>query len=104
MANVPTQALACHMHRHVPLLRALSLHLLLGGEQGLLLVCGVPDGPVDAAEHRGHNSFGVHFREGALSCELSSGLSKIGIASRDVLRFLDIYDLIRSTWTHLCDV
>ena len=79
MANVPTQALAYHMHCHVPLLRALPLHLLLGGEQGLLLVCGVPDGPLDAAEHRGHNSFGVHFREGALSFELSSGLNTIGL-------------------------
>ena len=81
------------MHRHVPLLRALPLHLLLGGEQGLLLVCGVPDGPVDAAEHRGHNSFGVHFREGALSYELSSGLSKMGLRLETCYAYFDYYDL-----------
>ena len=70
MANGRARALAHYMHRHVPLLRALPLYLLLGAERGLLLVCGVQDGPVDEGdENRRLISFRehVHHRGGALS-------------------------------------
>ena len=68
MANGSAPALARHMHRHVPLLRALPLYLLLGAERGLLLVCGVPDGPVDASGNRWrYDQPEVHDRGGALS-------------------------------------
>ncbi len=69
MANGPAPALARHMHRHVPLLRALPLYLLLSAERGLRLVCGVQDGPVDASGNRRLISFRehIHHRGGALS-------------------------------------
>ena len=67
MANGSAPALARHMHRHVPLLRALPLYLLLGAERGLLLVCGVPDEPVDASGNRRNIQPEVHDRGGALS-------------------------------------
>ena len=90
MANGSAPALARHMHRHVPLLRALPLYLLLGAERGLLLVCGVQDGPVDEGdENRRLISFRehVHHRGGALSwIELEKPDGADGIASRDVLR------------------
>ena len=56
MANGPAPALARHMHRHVPLLRALPLYLLLSAERGLRLVCGVQDGLVDASGNTGGSS------------------------------------------------
>ena len=69
MANGSAPALARHMHRHVPLLRALPLYLLLSAERGLRLVCGVQDGPVDASGNRRLISFRehVHHRGGAPS-------------------------------------
>ena len=69
MANGRAPALAHYMHRHVPLLRALPLYLLLSAERGLLLVCGLQYGPVDASDNRRLISVRehVHHRGGALS-------------------------------------
>ena len=87
MANGPAPALARHMHRHVPLLRALPLYLLLSAERGLRLVCGVQDGPIDASGNRRLFSFRehIHHRGGALSY-LSFELETRHTRDREILK------------------